>query len=209
MAPARLTAPLLPWDRGGNGYASHRAGTPNHAEVDAMSVRNRSLLSHPGQPEQGDPGRESAAGADRLQELDLASLRALRTELTDYETRVSYWRRLLQARLDLLAAGRQGHDLQQLARALADAPSRSRRMANLAVLPPDQVPPLPDVAHLWQEVPPPGSDTTEYEARLRDMERQLSELRQGLHQSIDSAHRALIERYRADPSLALTILPRD
>lgn len=178
-----------------------------------MGVHNRSLLSHAdgrGQPAApgGPAGSDDAATAERLQALDLFSLRELRAELTDYETRVSYWRRLLQARLDLLASGRQGHDLQQLARALADAPSRSRRMANLTVLPPDQVPPLPDVAHLWEEVPPPGADTTDYEGRLRDMERQLSELRRGLHQSIDAAHRALIERYRADPALALTILPR-
>ena len=36
----------------------------------------------------------------------LDELRILRAELNDYETRVSYWRRLVQARIDLAQEGK-------------------------------------------------------------------------------------------------------
>ena len=81
--------------------------------------------------------------AAEFESLSLDDLRASRQALTDYETRVSYWRRILQARLDLVAAGDSATEgLAGLADALADAPSVTKRIARLAILPPDQVPPV-------------------------------------------------------------------
>ncbi|MDQ1248420.1 MAG: hypothetical protein QG597_2792 [Actinomycetota bacterium] len=136
----------------------------------------------------------------------LPELRRLRAELTDYETRVSYWRRLVQARLDLAQDGRQPEDLDRLAQALADAPSRGRRIANLDLFPPDTVPPLPELAELWQMSPSP-SEAEEYLTRLREVEATLSTHRRLLHQRIDALHNELIARYRQEPRLALSALP--
>lgn len=179
------------------------------------------------QPGEGQPTTDAEAAADRraarkkarlsapppepqeeFTELSLADLRALHRELTDYETRVSYWRRLVQARMDLTSAGRQSDDMERLAQALADAPGRGRRIANLDVMPPDQVPPLPGLEDLWQYAP--GDDEVQiadYLLRLAQIERELSAHRHGLHERIDALHHELIARYRQNPALALSALP--
>jgi hypothetical protein len=136
----------------------------------------------------------------------LPELRALRAELTDYETRVSYWRRLIQARMDLAQEGRQPEDLDRLAHALADAPSRGRRIANLDLFPPDTVAPLPELAELWQMSPGPD-DLAAYQERLKEVEQTLSTHRRMLHQQIDALHNELIARYRQEPRQALSALP--
>lgn len=136
----------------------------------------------------------------------LPDLRRLRAELTDYETRVSYWRRLVQARIDLVQDGRQPENLDRLAQALADAPSRTRRIANLDLFPPDTVPPLPELAELWQ-LTPAADQTDDYLAKLGAIEQQLSSHRRMLHQRIDALHAELIARYRQEPRLALSALP--
>ncbi len=145
--------------------------------------------------------------APEFAELSLDDIRRNRAALNDYETRVSYWRRILQARLDLLDQGRTSDNLEALADALADAPSQSRRMAMLSILPPDQVPPLPDLAELWRYQPTDDADLADYVERLRARERELSDHRRGLHRQIDALQRELIARYRQEPALALTALP--
>lgn len=146
--------------------------------------------------------------AAEFESLSLDDLRASRQALTDYETRVSYWRRILQARLDLVAAGDSATEgLAGLADALADAPSVTKRIARLAILPPDQVPPFPDLADLWRYQPASEEDADVYTERLQEREQQLSEFRRSLHTKIDALQRELIARYRQNPSLALTALP--
>ena len=140
--------------------------------------------------------------------LDLDELRALRTELTDYETRVSYWRRLVQARIDLLLAGGQLENHHRLAEVLADAPNRSRHIANLAILPPDETPPLPELDQLWQQVPSTPEQEAAHLADLRRVEHELSEHRKVLFTRIDALHQELIARYRQEPTLALALLPQ-
>lgn len=144
--------------------------------------------------------------AQEFSKYTLANLRALRAELTDYETRVSYWRRLVQARMDLAKEGQQPEDRERLSQALADAPSRGRRIANLDLFPADTTPPLPELDELWQSTPRP-EDMPDYLRRLAEIERDLSTHRRALHQQIDALHTELIARYREDPSLALTALP--
>lgn len=137
----------------------------------------------------------------------LDELRILRAELNDYETRVSYWRRLVQARIDLAQEGQAPEDLGRLAQALADAPSRGRRIANLELLPADTAPPLPELAELWARTPSSPADQTAYLVELGEVERTLSEHRRALHQRIDALHAELIARYRQEPRLALSALP--
>lgn len=144
--------------------------------------------------------------SDEFAPYSLEELRQMRTELTDYETRVSYWRRLVQARMDLAEAGEHPEDIGRLAEALADAPSHGRRIANLDLFPPDTAPPLPQLAELWQRTPGP-SETDEYLAELGKVERELSEHRRMLFQRIDALHAELIARYRSEPRLALSALP--
>ncbi|MCB0915647.1 MAG: hypothetical protein H6525_00885 [Actinobacteria bacterium] len=144
--------------------------------------------------------------SEEFSDYTLAELRRLRAELTDYETRVSYWRRLVQARTDLARAGQQPEDRDRLAHALADAPSRGRRIANLDLFPSDTTPPLPELNELWESAPR-ADELDDYLDRLERIERDLSSHRRALHQRIDALHNELIARYRADPTLALSALP--
>lgn len=166
------------------------------SDAASRAERKRARLAAP--PPELDPD---------LARFSLAELRAQRSELTDYETRVSYWRRIIQARLDLLREGRQPEDLDRLAEALADAPSRGHRMVNLAILPSDQVPPLPGLAELWQRTPAAGAETEAYLVELSEVEGKLSDHRRHLHHRIDAIHHELIARYRQEPALALDLLP--
>ncbi len=144
--------------------------------------------------------------AEEFAHYSLAELRALRAELTDYETRVSYWRRLVQARIDLAREGHAPEDRARLADALADAPSRGRRIANLDLFPSDTTPPLPELDDLWRLSPGPD-EMAEYLERMAQMEHDLSHHRRALHHRIDALHDELIARYREEPRLALTALP--
>lgn len=144
--------------------------------------------------------------AEEFANYTLGELRALRTELTDYETRVSYWRRLVQARIDLTRGGQQPENLNRFAAALADAPSRGRRIANLDLFPPDTTPPLPELDALWRQTPAPGQ-IDDYLEKLGTIEADLSAHRRALFDRIDALHNELIARYRQDPRLALTALP--
>jgi hypothetical protein len=144
--------------------------------------------------------------------LTLEGLRSYRRALTAEESRVSYWRRLIQARLDVVAD----------ADAVTDPTSHERfrsvfaeqrtggRQALVALVPVDDVPPLPDLDNLWtRELRPTDSRHT---ARLRrdlgHAELQLSAYRAALHRKLAAATQELIARYREDPSLALSALPR-
>ncbi|MDH3958288.1 MAG: hypothetical protein OEU98_02310, partial [Actinomycetota bacterium] len=61
--------------------------------------------------------------------LTLDGLRDLRRELGDEESRVSYWRRIVQARIDLLTKGSPEGDLvERLTSVLAESGSVHRRL---------------------------------------------------------------------------------
>lgn len=143
-------------------------------------------------------------------ELTLGDLRDLRHELGEEEARVSYWRRVIQARIDLLTNGRaEGDIVERLTSVLAESGSVHRRLANLSVRSASDIEALPDLRALWTRV----VDTRDAEAvavfleDLRAVETELSGLRREIHQRLDEATRQLIARYRQDPTLALTALP--
>ena len=142
--------------------------------------------------------------------LSIGDLRAYRQALAEEENRVSYWRRIIQARLDVVRAGEAGAvRVDNLRNVLAEARMNSDRRVLITVVPIEDIPPLPDLAQLWEREPRPG-DSTHNEALARDLagaEIQLSAYRAALHRRITGATDELIARYREDPTLCLLALP--
>ena len=69
------------------------------------------------------------------------------------------------------------------------------------------LPPLPDLAELWQQMTPDDPDArAELLLALREAETRLSDYRRELHERIDHETGELIARYRENPALALTAL---
>lgn len=141
-----------------------------------------------------------------LRDLALDDLRILRQRLTDEEGLVSYWRRLFQARLDMLT---DTPDTDGMESVLHDAYAAPRRWQALGMHPANVDDAMPEAQALWQQV----VDTDDGEARaayvqlLTRMERSLSTNRKALHEQIDLVTAELIARYRTNPALVLTALP--
>jgi hypothetical protein len=140
--------------------------------------------------------------------LSLPALREYRKVLSAEESRVSYWRRILQARLDLILAGSDS-DSDHLRPVLTDQRVGAGRRALIEITPVDDIPPLPDLAGLWDRF----VDLTDEAAvaalaeDLGEAERQLSDYRSVLHRRLGAATSELIARYRDEPTLCLTALP--
>lgn len=160
------------------------------------------MNEHPSSPDQS---IDTVAAVDP-DTLDLPRLRAYRTRLREEEDRVSYWRRVVHARIDVLEVGRDvsgGLGLDQLERALGETGSGVRREALLRVRAFDPLPELPVLAQMWHL----DTDLSTTLARLGEASEQLSAYRTALHRRIDAATEALVERYRREPTLALAVLP--
>ncbi len=161
------------------------------------------------------PPVKSAGPAPELSRLGLVQLRAYRAALSAEDDKVSYWRRLLQGRVDLLEAQAIADDtlsLADLARVLGDTGSGRTRHALMRVPAPAQLPDLPDLdelCHLWASDPQDIDEAADVIERLQAEENRLSEYRSGLHQRIDAATGELMMRYRADPRAALVLLPHE
>jgi hypothetical protein len=156
----------------------------------------------------------STVPSEDLAGLDLDQLRAYRTELEAEEDRVSYWRRLVHARIDVLEAESgtgQPLGMDDLVRVLGDTGSGRTRRALVRFRAADPLPDLPILSEMWVvEVDP--HDTAQVEdalARLRAAEQQLTTYRRALHDHIDEATRDLILRYRENPLAALSVIPQE
>ena len=164
----------------------------------------------------GASGRRPAAARRPVQRvahlahLDLEALREYRQELITEESRVSYWRRILQARIDTAV----GSDVDvpadgKLRSVLTGHQESSRRLQVLQVHDASELPPLPDLTALWETVA--ASDGTADDgavlSRLAAAEAELSAYRRSLHERLDDATSELIARYRDEPALALRALP--
>ena len=155
----------------------------------------------------------SSVPSEVLAELDLPRLRDYRHKLEAEEDRASYWRRLVHARLDLLAAeSKSDHPLtlQELVRVLGDTGTGQSRQALVAVHAADPLPELPELAQMWAtDVDPHDPEQVEDAvARLTEAEAQLTDYRRALHQRIDEATAELIVRYRENPAAALAAIPQ-
>jgi hypothetical protein len=164
-------------------------------------------------PPQPTPARKPATRpvAERSEQhahLTLEALREYRKALTAEESNVSYWRRIIQARLDLVLAGSLVTS-DNLRPVLTDERIGAGRQALIEILPIDDIPPLPDLASLWDRyVDPQDAEAIGLLANeLADAERQLSEYRAVLHQRLSAATGELIARYREEPTLCLSALP--
>ncbi|MEO8329370.1 MAG: hypothetical protein ABI586_05135, partial [Candidatus Nanopelagicales bacterium] len=143
--------------------------------------------------------------------LTLPALRSYRQALTAEENKVSYWRRLIQARMDLieLKGGDDSVRLERLRIALSETRIGAGRKALVEVLPVDDVPPLPDLDSLWarEAHPERPEETAQLRRDLAFAELQLSAYRAALHRRLTNSTTELIARYREEPSLALVALP--
>jgi hypothetical protein len=172
-------------------------------------------MTEPEQTRAADSGLAGAEETDkpapRLADLSLAALRSYRRRLADEEDRVSYWRRLVHARIDVLEAETSTEgplSLETLARVLGDTGTGRNRTALVRVRTAEPLPDLPVLGEMWvTEVDPTETETVVAAVdRLRTAERQLTSYRNALHQRIDEATAELIVRYRANPSSALVAL---
>ena len=149
---------------------------------------------------------------DAYAHLSLEALRTYRDLLTDEEGKVSYWLRILQARLDVLRAGTNRElDTARLRPILTSQRVGAGRQALINVLPVDDIPPLPSLAELWERRVD-RDDTVRHsrlERDLQEAEVELSSYRAALHRRIAEATGELISRYREQPILCLSALPLD
>ena len=154
-----------------------------------------------------------AVPSPHLADITLAELRKYRQQLMDEEDRVSYWRRLAHARIDLLEVEAQTEgpvSLEALVRVLGDTGSGRTRTALVGVRAAEPLPELPALTEMWVTEVDPHDQQKVAEAleRLRAAERQLTEYRRALHARIDEASGELIVRYRDNPSSALIALQK-
>jgi len=156
----------------------------------------------------------STVPSEDLAGLDLAALRDYRQRLSAEEDKVSYWRRLAHARIDVLEADShtKSHlSFDDLVRVLGDTGTGHSRRALVRVNAAEPLPDLPELTEMWAtEVDThDAAELADALDRVRAAERQLTEYRRALHERIDEATRELILRYRANPSAALAAIPEE
>ena len=153
-------------------------------------------------------GRRPAQRVPHLEHLELSALRGYRQDLLTEESRVSYWRRILQARLDT-TVGRSDErtPAPRLKSVLSQHQESSRRLAVHTVHDAVGVPPLPDLTVLWESGAGGNAADDDMVVRLAAAEVELSAYRRALHERLDDATSELIARYREQPALALCALP--
>ena len=152
------------------------------------------------------------AASPHLAGMSLAELRAYRRSLQEEEDKISYWRRLVHARLDMLEAGANTEgslSLEQLIRVLGDTGTGASRNALSSVRSADPLPDLPESEWMWVTEIDPHDPAALADAveRLRAAESKLTAYRKALFERIDEATADLILRYRQDPAAALSALP--
>jgi len=156
--------------------------------------------------------RRTPERSSNFDHLSIGDLRAYRAALAEEENRVSYWRRIIQARLDVVRAGETATvKVDNLRNVLAEARNTTGRRGLITVGPVEDIPPLPDLAELWEREPRPDNPAAN-ESLVRDLagaETQLSAYRAALHRRITWSTDELIARYREDPGLCLVALPPD
>lgn len=149
-----------------------------------------------------------------LDSVDLAELRERRDTAEDVEAMVSYYRRLIHGRMDLLdfeLSRRGGEEERSLLEALPEILARGMVLGtepNLKYI--EVMPPLPDTTgrRLIDKIMDDGvlaqlpdlskDEISESLSDLRDFERQLSAQRKQLHLVIDKLQEQIVSRYRTE-----------
>jgi hypothetical protein len=145
---------------------------------------------------------------DAWEQLPLVDLRLYRRRLSEEEEKISYWRRLVHARIDVLEA-ESHHErplrLDELIRVLGDTGTGRTRTALVSVRAAEDLPELPVLKDMWvtELDPEDTAGVAEAVSRLRSAEAQLTEYRRALHERLDEATAELIVRYKDRPTAAL------
>lgn len=153
------------------------------------------------------PRRPVPERSEDFAQYDLEGLRGLRTALTEEENRISYWRRIVQARIDIMRVDGDEAAVLNLRRVLSERSGSGHRLVLVDSAAHDATPPLPDLAALWDADPRTSADRSRVLEQLETAEGQLSGYRTTLHRWLDAATGELVARYREEPTLALRILP--
>ena len=148
-----------------------------------------------------------------LAELDLNEVRRRRDTAEDVESQISYYRRLLHGRMDLLdfeVRRRSGEEERSILEALPEILANGMILGSEPTLKHiETMPPLPSMTgrRLIDKIMDDGvlaslpelSDEELAEAmeRLREVENQLSGQRRQLHQVIDTLQDEIVSRYRS------------
>lgn len=141
--------------------------------------------------------------------MTLGRLRAYRDTLLVEEVRVSYWRRILQARRDLLRAGTPVGEHAAICAVITSDRGRNARRMMLTLHPQAGLPILPRLPELW-DLLIDGEDedaAAELFVRLGEAENVLSSYRKSLHRRLNRATADLVARYSEQPRLCLVALP--
>lgn len=141
--------------------------------------------------------------------MTLDRLRRYRRTLLDEELRASYWRRLLQARRDLLRSGSEPGDRAALVETLREQRGGAGRQVILTLHPDGGMPILPHLPDLWASGVDAGDERARADlfTRLASAESVLSSYREALHRRLDRATAELVARYHEDPAQCLAALP--
>ena len=148
-----------------------------------------------------------------LSDLVLDELRHRRDTATDVEAQISYYRRLLHGRMDLLdfeQRRRRGEDERSILEALPEILAKGMILGSEPTLRHiETMPPLPSVTgrRLIDKIMDDGvlanlpeltdEEIAEAMERLREVETQLSGQRRQLHQVIDTLQDEIVTRYRS------------
>lgn len=150
---------------------------------------------------------------EQLGELDLNEVRKRRDTAEDVEAQISYYRRLLHGRMDLLdfeQRRRRGEEERTILEALPEILAQGMILGsepNLRHI--ETMPPLPSVTgrRLIDKVMDDGilaslpelseEELVEAMERLREVETELSGQRRQLHQVIDELQDEIVARYRS------------
>jgi hypothetical protein len=148
-----------------------------------------------------------------LAELSLDELRGRRDTAEDVEAQISYYRRLLHGRMDLLdfeQRRRRGEETRSIREALPEILAKGMILGSEPTLKHiETMPPLPSVTgrRLIDKIMDDGvlanlpdladEEIVEAIVRLREVETELSGQRRQLHQVIDALQDEIVSRYRS------------
>jgi hypothetical protein len=153
--------------------------------------------------------RQRPERSEELRHMTIERLRTYRRTLLSEELSTSYWRRLLQARRDLLRMSPPLGDRIALREALTEERGAGGRQSIMALHPARGMAILPLLPDLWAtEIAPAGSVAArELAIRLTSAESVLSSYREALHRRLNRATADLVARYHEDPRLCFSLLP--
>lgn len=153
---------------------------------------------------------EKPQRSPELAHMTLGRLRAYRQTLLIEEVRVSYWRRIVQSRRDLLRAGSPVGNHAAITAILSDDRSHNGRRMMLTLHPENGMPILPRLPALWGSLIDGAESedaTAELFVGLGEAEAVLSSYREALHRRLNRATADLVARYSEEPRLCLVALP--